>query len=96
MRIRASVAAVIVVAVVAAFSAHDRPGTPRPSQSGAVLDEMRRLAILLHTPESATHPSRVVQSSSRMRLLADLGWRLADDPAMPIDNPNDPFARPRQ
>jgi len=31
-----------------------------------------------------------------MRLLAELGWRLANDPAMPTYNPNEQFARPRQ
>jgi len=31
-----------------------------------------------------------------MRLLAELGWRLANDPAMATYNPNEQFARPRQ
>ena len=31
-----------------------------------------------------------------MRLLAELGWRLANDPAMPAYNPNEQFARARK
>lgn len=31
-----------------------------------------------------------------LRLLTELGWRVANDPAMPAYNPDDQFARPRQ
>src|SRR4029453_11070128 len=31
-----------------------------------------------------------------MRFLTELGWRVANNPAMPAYNPNDQFARPRQ
>jgi Zn-dependent M28 family amino/carboxypeptidase len=31
-----------------------------------------------------------------LRLLAEMGWRIANDPAMPAYNPGDQFARPRE
>ena len=31
-----------------------------------------------------------------LRYLADLGWRIANDPAMPAYNTGDQFARPRE
>jgi Zn-dependent M28 family amino/carboxypeptidase len=31
-----------------------------------------------------------------MRLLAELGWRVANDPSLPAYHPNEQFARPRQ
>jgi Zn-dependent M28 family amino/carboxypeptidase len=48
MRIRASVAAIIVIAVVAVLFAQDRPGVPRPSPPGPALDEIRGDAIAAH------------------------------------------------
>ena len=48
MRIRASFAAVIVVAVVAALFAQDHPGVPRPSAPGPALDEISADGIAAH------------------------------------------------
>jgi Zn-dependent M28 family amino/carboxypeptidase len=48
MPIRASVAAAIAFAVVAALFAQDRPGAPRPSPSGPALDEIRGDDIAAH------------------------------------------------
>src|SRR5882762_9077406 len=48
MRIRASVAAVIVTAVIAALFAQDRPGAPRRCPSGPALDEIRGDDIAAH------------------------------------------------
>ena len=48
MRIRASVGAVIVTAVVATLFAQDRPGAPRPSPPGPALDEIRGDDIAAH------------------------------------------------
>ena len=47
-RIRASVAAAIVLAVVAALFAQDRPGAPRVLRAGPVLDEIRGDDIAAH------------------------------------------------
>ena len=78
-RIRASVAGVVVLAVVAALFAQDRPGAPRVLPAGPALDEIRGDDI-----------------AADMRLLAELGGRLANDSAMAAYNPNEQFARPRQ
>jgi len=47
-RIRVSVAAAIVLAVVAALFAQDRPGAPRVSSAGPALDEIRGDDIAAH------------------------------------------------
>ena len=47
-RIRASVAAAIVLAVVAALFAQDRPGAPRVLPGGPALDEIRGDDIAAH------------------------------------------------
>ena len=106
-RIRATVAAAILLAVVAALFAQDRPGAPRMVPAGPVAASYlaTQLATLGYGPagDNGTYFSDEFQQDwnyagavQDMRLLAELGWRLATDSAMAAYNPNEQFARPRQ
>jgi Zn-dependent M28 family amino/carboxypeptidase len=50
-----------------------------------------------HQPGDEVKPFWTYESAvADLRFLADLGWRIASDPAMPAYNPGDQFARPRE
>jgi Zn-dependent M28 family amino/carboxypeptidase len=50
-----------------------------------------------HQPSDEIQPDWNYEGAVQdMRLLAELGWRLATDPVMPAYNPNEQFARPRK
>jgi Zn-dependent M28 family amino/carboxypeptidase len=49
-----------------------------------------------HQPSDVVQPDWDFETAARdMRILADLGWRIAAEPAMPAYHPDDQFARPR-